>query len=783
MSRYRSAERPSIRTRGRRRPASRRPRPATTPTPTPDRSRRADAADAQRSTRPRRPRRRSSISGLVKRYGDTVAVEGVDLEVRAGLVLRHRRPERRRQDDDPVDRDRPAASRRRYRDDPRRPTSGSDPAAAKRSLGVLPDRLRLFDRLTGAQLLYYSATLRGLDGATARKRSADLATAFGLHDALGRLVSDYSVGMTKKIALAAAIIHSPRVLVLDEPFESVDPVSAATVTEILQRYVAGGGTVLLSSHSMDLVERICDSVAVIVDGHVLAERHGRRGAGRPLARGAVRRARRRPRGHGGHGMVAQLLRLRLQTIANAVRFGPRRLSRPSWRSCSRPRRHRSPSRALVSGLRVDAARRRPRPRRRRRVAAARRLPRRALRHRPSRLERPAAPRRARRAGADARPSASLSAAPSACPTLALLVISTGLRPAVERGHRHRRARRRRRRAWPASPRCSWPSSPRRVNCVVLTSTRRASSLRRRGRPRRPPGRARSSSTSSAARARRIRAAPASSPTPWPGRPFGAALALPGHAAAGETGRVVADVVDRRRHARRCSGSPGGPSSRGRFIDRPAARPSVDERDGLGWFEFVRATPDRCRRRPQPHLLGARRPLPLSLVIIPFLPLLVVPLGIAGRRLATARARPGAGHVPAPRVPAAQRRRLRQHRPLDARRVQHAGSGRPGRPARAASAHRRPARRASARSWRPGCIGDSDALPPSSGSALGLLLTGLGLSSIMSAALPVRGGPPAATTRSSSRSRTGRPRRWAQTRHVRRRGPADGARRLVRRARG
>jgi ABC-2 type transport system ATP-binding protein len=77
--------------------------------------------------------------------------------------------------------------------------------------------------------------------------------------------------MTKKIALAAAMIHSPRLLVLDEPFESVDPVSSATVTEILQKYVAAGGTVLLSSHSMDLVQRICDYVAVIVDGSVLAD--------------------------------------------------------------------------------------------------------------------------------------------------------------------------------------------------------------------------------------------------------------------------------------------------------------------------------------------------------------------------------------------------------------------------------------------------------------------------------------------------------------------------------
>ncbi|WP_245186107.1 ABC transporter ATP-binding protein [Frigoribacterium sp. PvP032] len=210
-----------------------------------------------------------SIKGIVKRYGSTVAVEGVDLDVRAGSFYGIVGPNGAGK-----------TTTLSIVTGLLRPDEGtvsvlgsdvwSDPAAAKRALGVLPDRLRLFDRLTGAQLLYYSATLRGLDGATARKRSADLAAAFGLQDALGRLVADYSVGMTKKIALAAAVIHSPRVLVLDEPFESVDPVSAATVTDVLQRYVAGGGTVLLSSHSMDLVERICDSVAVIVDGHVLA---------------------------------------------------------------------------------------------------------------------------------------------------------------------------------------------------------------------------------------------------------------------------------------------------------------------------------------------------------------------------------------------------------------------------------------------------------------------------------------------------------------------------------
>jgi ABC-2 type transport system ATP-binding protein len=145
----------------------------------------------------------------------------------------------------------------------------SDPVVAKRNMGVLPDRLRLFDRLTGSQLLYYAGTLRGLNRSTVVSRTADLAEAFGLEDALDRLVTDYSAGMTKKIALAAAMIHSPRLLVLDEPFESVDPVSAANITEILRRYVAAGGTVVLSSHSMDLIQRICDHVAVVVNGAIL----------------------------------------------------------------------------------------------------------------------------------------------------------------------------------------------------------------------------------------------------------------------------------------------------------------------------------------------------------------------------------------------------------------------------------------------------------------------------------------------------------------------------------
>jgi ABC-2 type transport system ATP-binding protein len=210
-----------------------------------------------------------SIEGLRKRFGATVAVDDIHLQVPAGsfygivgpngagktttlsMVTGLLRPDAGRIRVHGID-------------------VWADPVRAKRSIGVLPDRLRLFDRLTGAQLLFYSGTLRGLDAKTVRQRSADLITAFGLEDAVNRLVADYSAGMTKKIALAGAMIHSPRVLVLDEPFESVDPVSAANLIDILQRYVASGGTVVLSSHGMDFVQRVCDHVAIIVSGRVLA---------------------------------------------------------------------------------------------------------------------------------------------------------------------------------------------------------------------------------------------------------------------------------------------------------------------------------------------------------------------------------------------------------------------------------------------------------------------------------------------------------------------------------
>ncbi|UWF78712.1 ABC transporter ATP-binding protein [Microbacterium sp. EF45047] len=210
------------------------------------------------------------IRGLVKRFGESRAVDGIDITVPAGSFYGLVGPN--------------GAGKTTTLSviaGLLRPDAGSvmicgidqrvKPLAAKRVMGVLPDRLRTFDRLTGRQLLHYYGQLRGLQHAVIEKRIADLARALDLTEALSRVVSDYSAGMTKKVMLAGAMIHSPRVLVLDEPFEAVDPVSSGVILDILRSYVSHGGTVILSSHGMDLVERVCSRVAIIVEGEVLAE--------------------------------------------------------------------------------------------------------------------------------------------------------------------------------------------------------------------------------------------------------------------------------------------------------------------------------------------------------------------------------------------------------------------------------------------------------------------------------------------------------------------------------
>ena len=146
----------------------------------------------------------------------------------------------------------------------------TQPQRAKTLLGVLPYGLRTFDRLNGLELVTYSGLLRGLERDVVVPRATELVKVLGLWDAGTTLVADYSAGMRKKIHLACAMVHSPSILVLDEPFEAVDPISAQTIQAILRDYAAAGGTVVISSHVMATVQRLCDHVAIINAGRVVA---------------------------------------------------------------------------------------------------------------------------------------------------------------------------------------------------------------------------------------------------------------------------------------------------------------------------------------------------------------------------------------------------------------------------------------------------------------------------------------------------------------------------------
>jgi ABC-2 type transport system ATP-binding protein len=208
-----------------------------------------------------------SLRGLVKRFDTKVAVAGLDLEVPAGSFYGLLGPNGAGK-----------TTTLSMAVGLLRPDYGqakilgydvwADPTAAKRLFGVLPDGVRLFDRLSGAELLAYHGLLRGMDAETVDQRARELLEVLELGADNKTLVIDYSAGMKKKVGLACALLHGPRLLVLDEPFEAVDPVSAALIRDILQRYVSGGATVIFSSHVMEVVERLCSHVAILAEGRI-----------------------------------------------------------------------------------------------------------------------------------------------------------------------------------------------------------------------------------------------------------------------------------------------------------------------------------------------------------------------------------------------------------------------------------------------------------------------------------------------------------------------------------
>ncbi|MEV7655097.1 ABC transporter ATP-binding protein [Streptomyces anulatus] len=210
------------------------------------------------------------VQGLWKRFGDQVAVAGIDLELPAGKFIGLVGPNGAGK-----------TTTLSMVTGLLRPDMGkievaghdvwTDPVEVKSRIGVLPEGLRLFERLSGRELLAYNGRLRGLPGDEVDKRATQLLDVLDLAGSQHKLVVDYSTGMRKKIGLAAALLHNPEVLFLDEPFEGVDPVSAQTIRGVLERYTRSGATVVFSSHVMELVESLCDWVAVMAAGRIKAQ--------------------------------------------------------------------------------------------------------------------------------------------------------------------------------------------------------------------------------------------------------------------------------------------------------------------------------------------------------------------------------------------------------------------------------------------------------------------------------------------------------------------------------
>ena len=147
----------------------------------------------------------------------------------------------------------------------------ADPVAVKRRIGVMPEDLALFDRLTADETLMFVAQVHGVEPATARSRSGDLLELMELRDAGSTLVTDFSHGMRKKLSLAAALLPAPRLLFLDEPFEGIDAVASRQIKDLLQSFVSRGGTIFLTSHILEIVERLSTHIGVIAGGRMVAQ--------------------------------------------------------------------------------------------------------------------------------------------------------------------------------------------------------------------------------------------------------------------------------------------------------------------------------------------------------------------------------------------------------------------------------------------------------------------------------------------------------------------------------
>lgn len=209
-------------------------------------------------------------SGLVRRFGNVTAVAGIDLLVPSGSFYGFVGPNGAGK-----------STTIKCLTGLLRPSGGSmrilgldpssDELAIKRRIGVLPEEHALFDRLTAVETLFFVGRVHGLGKAEIQRRTDELLDLLDLLSAAGALVADFSHGMRKKLALAAALLPAPQLLFLDEPFEGIDAVASRQIKDLLAGFVAGGGTVFLTSHILEIVERLATDVGIIHRGRLVAQ--------------------------------------------------------------------------------------------------------------------------------------------------------------------------------------------------------------------------------------------------------------------------------------------------------------------------------------------------------------------------------------------------------------------------------------------------------------------------------------------------------------------------------
>lgn len=210
------------------------------------------------------------LEGVVKRYGSFTAVNGIDLTVPRGEIFGFLGPNGAGK-----------TTTIRMIAGVLQPSGGriaiggddlaTDPVGAKSRIGYIPDRPFLYEKLSGGEFLRFVAGLWGKDGKASEQRVEGLLELFSLREWRDELIESYSHGMRQKLLITSALIHQPELIVVDEPMVGLDPRSARILKDLMHAFVDGGGTVFLSSHTLEVVEAVCDRIAIIREGDIIAQ--------------------------------------------------------------------------------------------------------------------------------------------------------------------------------------------------------------------------------------------------------------------------------------------------------------------------------------------------------------------------------------------------------------------------------------------------------------------------------------------------------------------------------